>query len=89
MNRRVHGFLQDEQGDRSLSRLLVCLTTGFLLLLVTIDVLGHYGVSATIYEALVSVILACATWAGAPRTARYFKRQSAELMNMRPPEEIP
>lgn len=82
----MHGPFHDEQGDWSAARLfLACflaMTAGFL---VGCFLLGK-DLPEPAWHLLEAVDLSLATWAGAPRVARYLRR-GASLGNARPPEE--
>jgi hypothetical protein len=70
VSRRKHGFFQDEQGDRSFSRLALATLMVNALLVLWCDVV-FADVSEAAYDFMSDVSIALCTWAGARATMRY------------------
>jgi len=75
MSRRKHGYLEDEQGDKSLSRVLLLGVLSFTLWAVVADSRGAIEVAGAAWALLTSVDLALIGWAAGPRIARYLLPQ--------------
>lgn len=80
MSRRVHGWLHDEQGDKSISRLLLVVTIAFSFLLISVDALTQAVVPGEAYALLGSLIVGLIAWAGGSRIARYVGPQMAGVV---------
>lgn len=72
--RQVHGPFHDEQGDWSAARILLTIALGFTFGVIVGAMLFQKELPESGWHLLEAVDIALATWAGAPRVARYFKR---------------
>lgn len=76
MTRAVHGFFRDEQGDKSLARVLATLMLGFTVGLVLVSWILDKPLGDGVVHLLEVTNAGLISWAGLPRVARYFKRQA-------------
>lgn len=84
----MHGYFRDEQGDKSLSRVLAAAMLGFTAGLVLASWALDKPLADSTVDLLGVVNGGLLTWAGAPRVARYFKREPKPDMSIRPPVDI-
>ncbi len=75
MSRRQHGYLHDEQGDRSFARLCLSVVTVNILALVWVDVLTTLDVPATAYALLGTMFTFLCIWAMGRAAMRYLGPQ--------------
>lgn len=75
--RKVHGPFHDEQGDVSAARILLALSLGYTFGFLAGVVLWNREVADGAWQLLTAINTALATWAGAPRVARYISRKSS------------
>ena len=80
MSRRVHGWLHDEQGDKSISRLLLVGTICFAFVLIAVDTVTMVTAPGEAYALLGSLIVGLIAWAGGARIARYVGPQIAGVV---------
>lgn len=73
--RKVHGPFHDEQGDVSAARILLALSLGYTFGFLAGVVLLGRQVDDGAWQLLTAINTALATWAGAPRVARYISRK--------------
>ena len=73
--RKKHGYLQDEQGDYSLARVLCLVALLFTFWLVIKASDGAFDVPLPVWALLTSVDLALIGWAAGPRIMRYLGPQ--------------
>jgi hypothetical protein len=79
MSRKVHGWLRDEQGDKSISRLLLIVTMAFTFTVIAVDALTEAAVPGEAYALLGSLVVGLIAWAGGARIARYIGPQVAGI----------
>ncbi len=76
--RKVYGFLHDEQGNRSASRLWLACTIIFTYLVILLDVAG-LDVPPEVYALLTALLIGLISWAGGSNIARYLGPQLAGI----------
>lgn len=84
--RRVHGIFHDEQGDWSAARVLLTIALGFTFGCIVGALLFGKDLPEPAWHLLEAVLIALASWAGAPRVARYFKRERKQAADTDVPE---